>query len=63
MFADGRIYFFDRDGATTVLAAGKEFRKLAVNELDGALLASAAAVDGALILRTDKALYCLRKMR
>jgi outer membrane protein assembly factor BamB len=28
-----RIYFFGKEGATTVLAAGPEFRQLAVNEL------------------------------
>jgi len=61
LYADGRIYFFDRDGATTVIAPEKKFRRLSVNKLDGTLLATAAAVDGSLILRTDRAVYCLRK--
>lgn len=60
LYADGRIYFLDRDGATTVIAPGKSFKKLSVNKLDGRLLAAPAAVDGSLILRTDSALYCLR---
>ena len=60
LYADGRIYFFGNDGRTTVIAPGKAFRKLAENQLDGRLLATAAAVDGALILRTDKALYCIK---
>ena len=59
VFADGRIYFFSREGKTTVIAPGKTFKKLAVNYLDGKMLATAAAVNGALILRTDKALYRL----
>ena len=58
--AEGRIYFFDRDGATTVVAADKEYRELSRNQLDGAVLASAAAVDRALVVRTDKALYRIK---
>lgn len=60
LYADGRIYFFDRDGETTVIAPGKTFKKLSVNKLDGTILAGPAAVDGSLIIRTDKALYCIR---
>ncbi len=60
LYADGRIYFFDRDGTTTVVAAGTEYQRLAINKLDGEMLATAAAVDNALILRTDKALYRLQ---
>ena len=60
MHAEGRIYFFDRDGTTTVVAARKQYQQLAVNKLEGELLATAAAVDGTLILRTDQALYCIR---
>ena len=61
LYADGRIYFFERDGETTVIEPGKTFRKLSVNRLGGTLYATAAAVDGALILRTSQALYCLKK--
>ena len=57
LYAEGRIYFFDRDGTTTVITAGKQFKRLAINKLDGEMLATAAAVDNALVLRTDKALY------
>lgn len=53
-YADGRIYFFDRDGTTTVVEADKKYQRLAINKLDGEMLATAAAVDNALILRTDK---------
>ncbi|MDA1015570.1 MAG: PQQ-binding-like beta-propeller repeat protein [Planctomycetota bacterium] len=61
LYADGRIHFFERDGETTVIEPGKTFRKLAVNKLGGTLYATAAAVDGALILRTSQALYCLKQ--
>ncbi|MEZ6128225.1 MAG: PQQ-binding-like beta-propeller repeat protein [Planctomycetaceae bacterium] len=59
--ADGRLYFFDKDGTTTVLKPGRRFEQLSQNRLDGELMATAAAVDGSLLLRTDKAVYCLRE--
>jgi outer membrane protein assembly factor BamB len=57
VFADGRIYFLAEQGVTTVIAPGKEFRKLAANPLDGGLLASMAVSGGSLFLRTDSHLY------
>ena len=57
VFADGKIYLFSREGITSVLAPGRSFKRLAENQLDGRLMASAAIVDGALFLRTDRALY------
>ncbi|MDP6556379.1 MAG: PQQ-binding-like beta-propeller repeat protein [Pirellulaceae bacterium] len=57
IYADGRIYFFDRDATTTVVAPATKFHQLAVNKLEGTMLAGAAVVDGAIILRTDQALY------
>jgi outer membrane protein assembly factor BamB len=59
--AGDRIYVSSREGVTTVLKSGKIFEVLAKNQLDGAILGSPAAVDGALILRTDKAVYRLGK--
>ena len=58
----GRIYFFSRkndDGkcVTTVIESSRKFRRIAKNELDGSIFASPAAIEGALILRTDRALY------
>ncbi|MDP6423507.1 MAG: PQQ-binding-like beta-propeller repeat protein, partial [Planctomycetota bacterium] len=57
IYAAGRLYFFDRDGGTTVLAAGKEPKELAVNRLDDGFMASAAVVGDAFILRTRTHLY------
>ena len=57
VFADGRIYFLAEQGVTTVIAPGKEFRRLATNSLDGGLLASMAVSNGSLFLRTDSHLY------
>lgn len=60
VLADGRLHFFDRDSTATVIAPGRTFEKLAVNQLSGEQLATAAAVDGSLLIRTEEALYCLR---
>jgi outer membrane protein assembly factor BamB len=57
VFADGRIYFLAEQGATVVVAPGREFRRLAVNTLDGGLLASMGISSGSLFLRTDSSLY------
>jgi outer membrane protein assembly factor BamB len=59
VFADGRIYFLAEQGVTTVIAPGREFRRLATNTLDGGLLASMAVSGGSLFLRTDTHLYRL----
>lgn len=55
--AEGRIYFTNEIGETTVIAAGREYQELAKNTVDGRTLASLAAVDGELYLRTDTHLY------
>lgn len=52
-----RIYISSEQGVTTVLRAGREFEKLASNDLQEATLASPAIAAGALFLRTEKALY------
>lgn len=55
--ADGRIYFTNETGETTVIAPGKEFKSLASNLVDGRTLASLAVSGKALYLRTDTHLY------
>jgi outer membrane protein assembly factor BamB len=55
--ADGRIYFLSEEGIATVIAPGKEFRKLASNQLDGATLASMAVSSGSIFIRTQSHLY------
>jgi outer membrane protein assembly factor BamB len=57
IFADGRIYVGNREGQTFVFAPGREFKLLATNQLDGQIMATPAAVDSALFVRTDKAMY------
>jgi outer membrane protein assembly factor BamB len=57
IYADGRIYFLSEEGVATVIAPGTTFRKLAVNELDGAALASMAVAQGSIFIRTLTHLY------
>jgi outer membrane protein assembly factor BamB len=57
LLAAGRLYVFNEDGKTTVLAAGRAFRVLAENRLDGGFMASPAAAGRALFLRTKTHLY------
>ncbi len=59
-FADGRIYLQNEDGDTIVIAAGKEFKKLAENRLDGQTLASIAISEGQILLRTGTHIYAIR---
>ena len=55
--ATGRIYLSSTKGTTTVIATGREYRELAVNQLDGELWASPAVTGDALLLRTKSHLY------
>jgi outer membrane protein assembly factor BamB len=57
VFADGRIYFLSEEGVATVILPGKEFRRLATNQLDGATLASMAVSAGSIFIRSDTHLY------
>jgi outer membrane protein assembly factor BamB len=57
LFGAGRIYFFDQEGTTTVVQAGREFKVLAKNKLGDGFMASPAVVENSLILRSKTALY------
>jgi outer membrane protein assembly factor BamB len=52
-----KLYFCSEEGITTVIRAGRTFEKIASNDLEEPTLASPAAVDGALFIRTATALY------
>jgi outer membrane protein assembly factor BamB len=60
--AGDRVYFFGKDGFTTVVAAEPEFKTLAENRLtvEGRVY-GVAAVPGALLLRTGEKLVCVGK--
>ena len=57
ILADGKLYYCSREGVVSVVEAGKQFKILAQNTLDGQIMASPAAFDGTIFIRTDKALY------
>jgi outer membrane protein assembly factor BamB len=61
VFADGLIYFLSEQGDTTVVKAGPEFKIVSKNSLGEKCQASIAVSDGALFIRSDKHLFCIRK--
>jgi outer membrane protein assembly factor BamB len=57
--ADGRIYFLNTDGLTTVISAAPRFDKLVENPLDDTTTSSPALSDGKMLIRGSKTLYCI----
>jgi outer membrane protein assembly factor BamB len=53
------IWFCGESGTTYVVRAVDHFEPVAVNKLDSPILASPAAIDGTLILRTRDELLCI----
>ena len=56
--ADGKIFTASEDGHVSVIKAGADWELVAVNDMDDAVYATPAPVDGRLYLRTKSALYC-----
>jgi outer membrane protein assembly factor BamB len=61
--AEGRLYFTSEDGETTVIATGREFRKLASNSLNETTFASIAVSGGSFYIRTASKLYRIANTR
>jgi outer membrane protein assembly factor BamB len=57
IWTDGRIYVFDENGKSTVLADGRQFKLLATNHLDAGCMASPAVAGKSLLVRTKTHLY------
>jgi hypothetical protein len=57
VYADGRIYFFDEEGASTVIKPVRKFDLVSTNRLDAGCMASPAVVGRSLIIRTMTNLY------
>jgi outer membrane protein assembly factor BamB len=55
--AAGRVYFFNEEGKSTVVAAARTFNRLAENQLGDGFMASPALSGNALILRSRTHLY------
>jgi outer membrane protein assembly factor BamB len=56
---DGKIYFCDVNGVTSVVAAGPQFRVLARNSVGEPVQASFAISGGSIFIRGDKHLFCI----
>jgi outer membrane protein assembly factor BamB len=61
IYADGKVWFLSEDGVGTVVKAGKTYEPIARNPLGEKTLASYAAIDGALFIRTEAHLYRIGK--
>jgi outer membrane protein assembly factor BamB len=59
--AEGRVYFLNMHGTTTVVAAGDRYEKLAENALDDETTASPAIAAGRFYVRGKKHLYAIQK--
>jgi outer membrane protein assembly factor BamB len=57
---DGKVFVLDESGQTYVLAAGKEFKVLGKNSLEGTFWASPAIAGGAVFIRASDHLFCVR---
>ena len=54
-----RIFGISLDGEVIVLAASKEYKLIARNELGEPVTATPAVADGRLLIRTEQSLICL----
>jgi len=63
VLADGKLYAVSCRSGTVVLATGREFKKLAQNDLGDPSVFNATPVigNGQLLLRSDRFLYCIGK--
>ena len=57
IYADGRLYFFNQEGATLVLKPGRALQVLATNTLAAGCMASPAVSGKALYIRTKTHLH------
>lgn len=60
-YAEGRVYFLNETGTTTVVKAAKQFEVLAKNEIGERTLASCAVADGTIFLRGETHLFRIGK--
>ena len=57
VLADGHLYFLNETGETTIVQSSNQYVEVAGNQVEGNTLASLAFGDGAMFLRSDRALY------
>jgi outer membrane protein assembly factor BamB len=59
LLADGKVYAGNENGILTVLAAGRELKKLGEIDFGSTLYSSPVAANGTLFVATDKHLYAI----
>lgn len=59
LIAEGRLYVTSENGKVYVLAADKQYKKLAENDLEDVILASPVPAPGRLYFRTEHWLLCI----
>jgi hypothetical protein len=57
VLVDGRVYFLNETGETTIVQSSNQYVEAARNQVEGNTLASLAFGDGAMFLRSETALY------
>jgi outer membrane protein assembly factor BamB len=58
---DGKLYAVNEEGATTVITLGTTPKIIAVNALEDTIQATPTMANGAIYLRSDHHLYCIRE--
>lgn len=58
LYADGKIYFFSREGNISVISARRDFEILSQNKLGEGFIASPAIAGNTIIARSLTHLYC-----
>ncbi len=57
LFADGKIFVASHEGVVTVFEPGTTFSTISTSEMGESIMASPVAVNEALLIRSEKALY------
>ncbi len=57
--ADGKIYLSNEDGEMIVVAAGREFKRIATNSMGELLMATPALSDGVMFVRSQRTLTAI----
>jgi hypothetical protein len=61
ILADGKVYVGNREGKVFVMRLQSTFDLVATNQMDSDIMATPAAVDEQLLIRTRKSLYRIQK--
>jgi len=61
LLADGKIYLANHEGVVNVIAPSDTLEVLAMNQLEGAIMASPIALGSSLVIRSSEAIYRFSK--